>query len=379
MKVLYIAHFREGSGWSKAAIDQVEALHGAGVEVVCRDVRLTETNADPGPLVKELEKNDESDCTHCIQYVLPHHLFGSDHFERNIACFVAEIDMGYWHSWIENLKLVDEVWVTNETMKDNLVSQGIVAHKVYCPTDLSKYSTFYKETNISFIDYTYKFYTITDLNDRKNLESLIKCFHHTFDPDEDVSLILKVKKYGFNNEALTQYVRELANGIKRDMRMYTDVNHYHPEVIITGDTPDEQIMSLHQYGDCFVNLSHGEGWSIPTFDALAMGNTVIASDVPGHREYAKVDENLMYLVKTYNQICQCRDSAFAELFTGRDFWWEIDDANACNLMRLAYEARVEKRKPSYSALEPYSYQAVGNRMVELLQYKHEDKYETINS
>ena len=41
MKVLYIGHYKEDSGWSRAAINNILALDAAGVNVVCRDIKLT--------------------------------------------------------------------------------------------------------------------------------------------------------------------------------------------------------------------------------------------------------------------------------------------------------------------------------------------------
>ena len=42
MKVLYIGHYKEFGGWSQAAIDNILALDKIGVDVVCRNVTLTQ-------------------------------------------------------------------------------------------------------------------------------------------------------------------------------------------------------------------------------------------------------------------------------------------------------------------------------------------------
>ena len=38
MKILYIAHYKESSGWSVAAKEHILALDNAGIDVVSRNV-----------------------------------------------------------------------------------------------------------------------------------------------------------------------------------------------------------------------------------------------------------------------------------------------------------------------------------------------------
>ena len=57
MKVLYLGHYREFSGWAKAAIDQILALDSVGVDVVCRSIDLTNNlNKDLPDRIIELEE-----------------------------------------------------------------------------------------------------------------------------------------------------------------------------------------------------------------------------------------------------------------------------------------------------------------------------------
>ena len=40
MKVLFISHFKEGTAWSRAAVDYATAMASAGIEVCARNVSL---------------------------------------------------------------------------------------------------------------------------------------------------------------------------------------------------------------------------------------------------------------------------------------------------------------------------------------------------
>ena len=72
MKVLYIGHYREGTGWGRAAIDYILSMDAAGIEVVPRAVKLNDRQPELPPRLLELENQESSGCDVCIQHVLPH-------------------------------------------------------------------------------------------------------------------------------------------------------------------------------------------------------------------------------------------------------------------------------------------------------------------
>ena len=219
MKILYIAHYKESSGWSVAAKEHILALDNAGIDVVCRNVTLTQDNPNIHPRLLELEKKDSSGCDVCIQHVLPHHLVGSKAFRKNIAYFVSESTSLKYIGWLQQLKQMDELWVPNWDLAKSLQTDGITApiHVVGHPCNISRYKTKYQEINLPIADGVFKFYYIGDINDRKNLESIITCFHSEFDRSEPVSLILKVKKFGHNPEQCQSVIDGIIQKLQKDL------------------------------------------------------------------------------------------------------------------------------------------------------------------
>ena len=67
MKILYIGHFREAGGWSNAAIDFSLALDSVGIDVVCRDIKLTNKQSEVPDRIKELEQKTIDNVDYCIQ------------------------------------------------------------------------------------------------------------------------------------------------------------------------------------------------------------------------------------------------------------------------------------------------------------------------
>lgn len=369
MKVLYVAHYKEKSGWARASIDNILALDSVGIDVVCRSIDLTNNFETPPELV-HLERKECYDATHCVQHVLPQYFVGTNKYVKNIGYFVCETGAVKHLNWASHLHLVDELWVPNRGMRDFLVNYGYKCSVVRHCTDITKYAQSYPEIKIPKIDHTFKFYTIADFNDRKNLEAIIRCFHSEFDRSEPVSLILKLNKFNTTDEKLKQEAYHLCNNVKMRSRLYAHPSMYHEEVIITGRSSEEQVMALHQYGDCFLNFSHGEAWSIPTFDAMCFGKTPIATDLDGTREYMPKPEGNMtplgVLIKSSQGRCNSVHSALKDLFTSRDYWSNIDEQEACEAMRYYYENRENRLTIGIKKAQHFSYKTVGQYMKELL-------------
>lgn len=343
MKILYIGHYKEGSGWSNSAINQILAINSIGLDVVCRDIKLTQyQQKNINHKLVVLENKSLKDIDICIQHVLPHHIVGTQKFKKNIAYFFGESNTTKYNTWKKYLSLVDEVWVPNNTLKENLLNDGIkIVKKIPQAFDVSEYNTnINSKINFQENNHKFKFYYIGELNDRKNIESIIRCFYSEFSPYEQVCLVLKLKKFGINSSDLRNHVKNFCDQIKKELRIYNDISKYNSEIIITEDFSAEQIKSLHLSCDCFVSPTHGEGWSIPAFDAMCYGKTPICSNEGGPKEYIDIDnKNTGYLIDGTYDICNHSDPAFKNIFTGKEFWFHPSEMKIRNAMRYYYENR----------------------------------------
>lgn len=378
MKILYIGHYREFGGWATAAKDQILALDAAGVDVVCRNVTLTSDREDIHPRLKELEAKSSEGCDICIQHVLPHHLVGSSCFSKNIAFLEAESLSIKTLPWFCHLQVMDEVWVANKDLQESLVKDdiGIPVNVVHHATDVGKYKKSYKRLDMEHVKGTCKFYYIGDMNDRKNILSIIRCFHSEFDKSENVSLILKVGQYGKSEEQLHHELNNLLVKEKKELRLYHDLDSYKKEAIITSEASEDALYALHQYCDCFVAPSHGEAWSIPSLDAVGFGSTPICSNNGGPKEFIDKDNSLTgTLVDGVWSCCKCSDAAFPDIFTGREYWFQPCEKQIREAMRKYYEEWAKKDTKStdekiaagLKQVEKFSYLNVGNQMLEVLK------------
>jgi hypothetical protein len=72
-------------------------------------------------------------------------------------------------------------------------------------------------------------------------------------------------------------------------------NHPRPPRIhlVVEEWDEARIAGLHTRGDCYITLSHGEGWGIGSFDACVYGNPVIAPGWSAHLEYLAGSQTLV--------------------------------------------------------------------------------------
>lgn len=370
MKLLYIGHYKENSGWSKAAINAIKAISTTDIDVVCRDIKLTDNPYSIDKDILSLENKDLQNVDYCIQHVLPHHITGSDKFKKNIAYFVHELDSIKYHHWYHNLQLVDEIWVPNLDSKTNLVNDGFDQNKIRVINHAFSMSDYVDNRQRIIFDHknhTFKFYFICEIDDRKNLETIIRCFHSEFHSSEPVSLILKIKRSGINEKSLRDGIIKLCDEIKTHMRLYKNIKDYNHEIIITEDFTDEQMKILHQSCDCYVGPTHGEGWGIPAFDAMCYGNTPICSNEGGPKEFIDAhNKNTGYLINGMMGICNHRNAAFNDIFTANHHWFIPNEKEIKMAMRYYYENRGSKKQDGLEQGKKFSYENVGNTIKEAL-------------
>jgi len=277
-------------------------------------------------------------------------------------------------NWFYMMDLMDEVWVANETSKQALESHNITPQVkvVHHTCDVSKYKKRYPELSIPQSENTFKFYYIGDFNDRKNLESIVTCFHSEFEEDENVSLTLKFNKFGVSPQELHKKVVDYLLEIKKKLRIRKS---YKQEVVVTDKIPEDSLLALHQYCDCFVCPSHGEAWSIPTLEAMAFGNTPIASNFGGPCEFIdKENWRTGTLINGVYSCCKSNDAAFPDLFSSKEYWFQPCEKQIREQMRKYYESwhkdpvgySQRNRVAGLKQAEKFSYQNIGKILKEHL-------------
>ena len=373
MKTLFVGVYKDGTGWGNAAQNYILALDSAGVDVVPRSIKLNSFDAEIPDRIKDLEKKDISGCNIVIQNLLPYHMEYNGRFEKNIGLYFTETDSIKRSGWVEKINLMDEAWVANSQSAEISRTSGVgVPIKTFpVPIDTSLYEKEYDDLydQLPQLKDSFVFYFVGEVTRRKNLVALLKAFHLEFHPYEDVHLLVKANLSGLSEDECSQRVQEMCDTVKQELKLYKNKNDYKQELVLSQGVSQELMMVLHNTCDCFVMPSFGEGWCMPAFDAMAMGNTPIVNNVGGLREF--IDENTGWLVKnTKEPVFGMSNNSFSTMFTGREGWWNIDVFDLMRCMREAYEDREKRKQKSDAGVNrayDFSISKIGKEMKDAIK------------
>lgn len=368
IKILYIGNFLDGTGWATLGINTILALDAAGIDVAARAIKLNNNTPQVPQRILELEQRSCVNPDVVIQNVLPHLIDYNGKIAKNIAFYTSETTNFKMSSWPTHINTLDNAWVLSQQSKEASLESGVTIpiSVVPCGTDVSKFNRSYEPLDIKrSLAGKYIFYTIGELNRRKNLPALVKAFHTEFSPDEPVELVIKTTPVGVG---VAQSINEMCHNIKVNLKLYPNISDYKQEIVIVNYWNETDVLRLHSSCDCFVATSYGEAFMIPCFDALGMGKSVIAPAWGGFLEYLSHESS--WLVPGRLEPTFGETNTFPDLFTARENWFSINPLDLQKVMRESYENKVlrtEKAKVGIRRAQDFSYEKVGQILKSILE------------
>lgn len=363
-KISYVAPFKDGTGYSQFAIDTVLSLDAAGVPVVCRNIKLANQTVLPPPRILELERENLDGITHNITHILPAY-FSYQAGVKNIGLAHFETDLFRSSSWQHYCNLMDELWVSCPENKDAAIKSGVkvpiqIVGKGHDPLMYNPKN--YQPLAIKGIDKAYKFYFIGDYSNRKNVHAVIKSYFEEFTKADNVVLILKTYVEGTtaqdSNNIIQQEIKNIKAGIRRGV-----IDDFPQVILITSYLSNEQMLQLHAMGDCFVSMEKGSAWTIPAFDAIAMGKWTILNGWGGHTQYVQDSVNGWMLPFDMEPVAGMQRCPYPNLYYGNEKWANPNTAQLGLLMR---EAVKQKPYSEPGTLENFSYENNGRNLKQIL-------------
>lgn len=361
MKILHISHSHEQSGWGDAIRNYQHAMINANLDVVSRPVLLG-PKIQLEPRLAELEQKSVAGCDIVIQHILPRYMSYNGNF-KNIGMVILETKGIKNSTWINNINLLDEVWLPNSnSILDNNginIPQYLVPHAC----NIDEYKIGYQR--LPGIENVFNFYFVGEFSRRKNLAATLKAFHLEF-KHEPVNLILKLNKPGYTPSKLFNEVKQFCTKIKEGLKIHPD--NTISEIVITERLSRQDLLRLHRSCDCYVNSSYGEAWEQSCFDAMAMGNKILSSDNGGPKDYLK-EYPYKYLIDGHLEPVFAAQDTVPELYTGQEQWFSIDVNYLRMLMRQMYEEKIDttsQRDAGLICADNYSYTKIGNLIKDTL-------------
>ena len=211
--------------------------------------------------------------------------------------------------------------------------------------------------------YDYCFYSINTWTNRKAVGDAIEAFLDAFVDTDPAVLVVKTTKQDLTRRIMGRFhtrtetaQKRLAGRRKRPGRT----------LLITGELDDDAMPALHDAGDCYVSLTHSEGWRIGAFDAGRFGRPVIMTGYGGQLDY--LQGRGAFLVDY--RVAAVRDREGKGSYTTDQQWAEPDRAHAAGLMGRLFdeseEAAAAGRSLAQSISERFGQEAVTERMLDAI-------------
>ncbi len=365
--IKYIGPIFDGSGYAQACRGNILALHELGVPITLTPVSFETIRPDLGDHGEVLNDLVHKSIDYNIVFIHTTPEFWEKYREddkTNIGYTIWETTKLHpdWSDYIN--KNVDKVLVGctwNEgVFKESGVEIpiGVVPHGI----NMSEFDGIEPYKISGVVDDTFMFYSIFQWNERKHPLALIKAYWYAFQNNENVALVLKTYRSDYSDTE-RDAIRSTLKRLKHIMPMDN-----HAKVFLISDMlTNDEILGLHDRGDCYVSLDRGEGFGLSHFTAGANGNPILITGFGGATEYAKEDNS--YLVNY--SLTPVSGMPWSPWYRGSQLWAEPDVLNGAELMKYVYENQQEAKEKG-SILKSYisdnfSWECIGNKIIKEIE------------
>lgn len=183
-------------------------------------------------------------------------------------------------------------------------------------------------------DNYYKFYTIGQFIPRKGVAETIEAFCKSFIGTDNVILI--VKTFGTNYSG--EQVKECRKKIQTIIDQNKSYAGHAPIIFLKSSFSYDEMESLHEQCDCYVQLTHTEGFGLGIFDAYNRGKKVIVTGHGGHVEYLGKD----YAGLVEYELTPVKDNIFFQFTLDESYTWAIPSIVSAKNKMLEVSNKISK-------------------------------------
>jgi glycosyltransferase involved in cell wall biosynthesis len=259
--------------------------------------------------------------------------------------------------YTSTLMQADEVWTPSRYSRNTMIRSGLPAEKVFVipnGVDTQRFTPvgekFSLPTSKSF---RFLFVGATILF-RKGVDILLEAYCRAFTPRDDVSLVIKETGAKESYQSLT------AETLIEKYMSRTD----YPEIVYLPDYMSEaDLARLYRSGDVFVSSYRGEGFSLPTLEAMSCGLPVIVPEGGATDDF--VTPECAWRIETRPR--SVGNTIFDLPLNGEGFVLEPDIDHLVNLLRAAYHDRkavARKGEASHKQAQRWTWHHAAGRVLQ---------------
>ncbi len=349
--ILVLAPYREPTGYGEASRRYIKALISTGSNIACRPIAMSGNNLEPDEAISKTEKNN-IDKPDAVLEICPPYMFEKFR-EPTFGLFFTETDPlpDSWAIQCSNLDGIINPSVAQQDWCNHNINYQVKDYVVNVPANNKDFYEKAYDKPKWMSGETFKFYSIGEDTERKNLRGIIKSYFSAFSPEDPVELIIKTNK---NIE-----VDEIASKC--------NINQFPKVTIVYKRLSELELAALHKNSNCFVQASYSEGYSIPCFDALFFGKTPIAPDSSGYREF--LNQNNSYLVDCREENCYNGGDIHKELFECNKVWFSPNLRTISKNMFSAFNNMENRRAMCgnrFVGYDKFADDYIGRKLIEVL-------------
>ncbi len=366
INLIYTCAALDSSGYSEASRNYIASLNAHPDEV---NFSVNSTNFERWPtdhaeymsiirplLVKKVNPRVQ------IVHMTP------DNFPKYRKRNLKNIGYAAWETsilpkrWVPMCNVMDEIWVPSQWNKDVFEQSGVTVpvKKIEHAINVKQFEDNVSESDLGIPKDKFVFYSIFQWTERKNPIGLIKAFLSEFSKDDDVCLVLKSYVSNVSKKGV-QDLNSQVTGITNSMFLNGD---HAPIHMIQNMLSRQEMISLHNQGDCFVLPARSEGFGIPFLEAMAAGKPTIGTNYSGNVDFMN-SKNSYLLDYTLTPV------SFMpwQLYNGKAEWAEPDLSHFKKTMRQVYENQDEAKEKGLlgkKVAKDYSWENVGRKMIDTI-------------
>ncbi len=228
--------------------------------------------------------------------------------------------------FVEIFKNADELWVPSNYTRQAFINSGLDFNRIQVIPNGIDPELFQPKGKIFRLntDKRLKFLYVGGTTYRKGIDILLQSYVSTFTSKDNVTLV--VKDMGTESFYKGQTAEEQIETIKRTPNT--------PEIIYIKDyLAEEEIASLFRACDVFVSPYRGEGFSLPTLEAMACGLPVIVTQNGATEDF--VLDSFAWKIPSYK--ISIGSQIDNDPLVGEAFILEPDGDYLSGLMRAIYQ------------------------------------------
>jgi glycosyltransferase involved in cell wall biosynthesis len=274
----------DATGYGDAADRLVRAVRAAGPRVEYRGWSDWMAGEDPAtrPCSRDPHPEDRAPAgTPTVAHLVPEHYARVQEVVPDgplVGHTVWETDR-LPHHWPDLINEIDHLIVPTEWNRRAFADSGVTIPVSVVPHVVADREPQAVAPPLDLPGDTVVFSTIGRWDERKAPWLAIEAFLRAFTGRDPVVLVVKtgqLVEHPVSGPWTPGSPLTLSPALEVAKRLAgrNDPPHLH---VAVGDWSPAEVAGLHRRSDCYVSLTHGEGWGLGLFDAVAAGNPVVTT------------------------------------------------------------------------------------------------------